>query len=73
METKIEVPFYPQSFSFFINMSLPPFKYGCKVRTGIVRVMMEKLKVKSPNHFYDDYVVEEVYKESNKEIWALGS
>ena len=71
--TKIAIKVYPASFKFTTNVALPPFSIGCRVRNLVLVDAMENLKIKSPNHSYDDYVVEDVKITKDGERWGLGS
>jgi hypothetical protein len=70
---KIYVVGYPTSFTFDIPGKLPRFDGSCKKRDRILRDAMKRLKVNSPNHAYEDYVVEIVEDTGNGEAWHLGS
>lgn len=74
--TTITICEYPQTFTFKTKKKLPPFKYGCEVRTKLAHDAMKRYKVSSPSHSYCEYVVEEVCTAHflpNQEYWYLGS
>jgi hypothetical protein len=74
--TTITICEYPQTFTFKTRKTLPPFEYGCEVRTKIAQDAMRRHKVSSPSHGYCEYVVEEVCTAEflpNQEYWYLGS
>lgn len=71
--TLITVVGYPDTFSFITRQKLPEFEYGCEVRNSIVKKKMKELKVYSPCHSYDDYVVAIVDKKYRQEFWHLES
>jgi len=70
---KIRIGAYPVRFHFDTNVALPPFSYGCRVRQIVLVDAMQRLMIKSPNHSYDDYVVEDVKTTKDGERWGLGS
>ena len=74
--TKITICHYPQTFSFKTKKELPPFKYGCEIRTKLAEQAMRRHNTHSPCHDYDEYVVEIVdidTEKPNQEFWQLGS
>lgn len=74
--TTITICVYPQTFTFKTKKELPPFEYGCKVRTKLVQSSMKRKKIPSPCHGYDEYVVEQIATCEfipNEEYWYLGS
>ena len=77
--TKIMIMGYPDTFSFTTINKLPKFKYGCEVRGEILLKMLNALKIHSPCHAYEDYLVEVIdqFKNSTGEVniehWYLGS
>lgn len=44
-----------------------------QVRNRLLIKNMKKLRINSPCHVYEDYIVETVIKTENGEIWHLGS
>lgn len=84
MTKRIQVKQYPATFEFNIRTELPPFISGttpeghydaemCEVRNDLLLKHMKRLKVNSPCHAYEDYVVEVVTPTLDGEIWQLGS
>ena len=74
--TKITICEYPQTFTFKTKKVLPPFTYGCKIRTMLAEQAMKRHKIYSPCHGYNEYVVEIVITAGlppNEEYWYLGS
>lgn len=69
---KIQINDYPCTFSFNIDNCLPKFKYGCKIRTKLVRMLL-KYQYYAVHHTPDDFIVEDVIKIKDGEIWILGS
>ncbi len=74
---KIKIQFYPDTFEFETKVNFPKFDNNnielCQIRNRVLHKQMNKLKIKSPNHDYSDYVVENVTKFLEGEIWQLGS
>jgi len=68
----IQVKSYPLDLTFKIKVKLPPFIYGCDVRTKIIQ---KKLTTSfySASHRPNDFIVEEIEKTEFGEIWHLGS
>lgn len=74
--TTITICDYPQTFTFRTKKVLPPFSYGCEIRTKLAEQAMKRHKIHSPCHGYNEYVVEIVDTISflpNEEYWHLGS
>lgn len=69
---KIKVMNYPRTFSFDTKEKLPPFKYGCSVRTAIVQKQLAKITY-NVLHVPKDFIVERVRKTATGETWHLGS
>lgn len=71
---KISTDGYPAPLEFETEVALPPFEYGCKVRTKLLREKMREQKINSPRHAYDDYVVEVILQSTKYfEVWGIGS
>jgi hypothetical protein len=67
---------YPQTFTFKTKKVLPPFTYGCEIRTKLAEQAMKRHKIDSPCHGYNEYVVEDIKVVPflpNQEYWYLGS
>jgi hypothetical protein len=72
----ITICHYPQTFSFKTKKELPPFEYGCQIRTKLAEQAMRRHNIYSPSHGYDEYIVETVdinTENPNHELWYLGS
>lgn len=71
---KVTVKNYPATFDFPACLPLPPFEYGCKVRTRLVQEAMRIQRIESRNHLYTDYLVEQIETlPDGSEVWHLGS
>jgi hypothetical protein len=78
MKTEIRIEYYPSNINFSVNKALPDFKFGCQTRRKLLISAMKKMKVPSPVHAYEDYIVEAVKKTKKAngqtvEVWYLGS
>ncbi len=69
----IKVRNYPQTFEFETQVEFPKFKYGCEMRREALVQAMQKLKVNSPRHAYEDYTVAKIIKRNGLELWFLDS
>ena len=69
----IKIYNYPDTFEIKTNVELPKYKYGCKQRKKILLSNLEEQKIHSPNHSYEDYIIEEVETYKKYEVWHLGS
>lgn len=73
MKKLIVVMGYPATFSFTTLEDFPPFEYGCEVRRKLLVKELEKQKIPSPCHGYEEYVVETIEQGDGWEQWHLGS
>ena len=65
---------YPITFRFSTNKKFDVFtNKNDGGRNEILLEKMYELKIESPNHNYEDYIVEKVVKRDNNEFWYLGS
>lgn len=66
---------YPCNLTFKVIGTLPPFEYGEKMRTSMLRHELESQseKWRDVPHEVMDFVVEEVIKTVNGEEWVIGS
>lgn len=74
--TTITICDYPQTFSFKTKKELPPFQYGCEIRTKLAQQAMKRHNIYSPCHGWNEYIVEVVdvdTENTNHEYWQLGS
>lgn len=80
----IKIDGYPAYFEFKIKTKLPRFVSSgtigkdylceyCDIRNTLLLKYLKKLKINSPCHGYEDYVVEMVTETEDGEIWQLGS
>ena len=69
---KIKVLSYPLDMEFSTRVVLPKFVYACPVRTKLIRNRLKKLK-KYSCHTAEDFIVEQIEKTPEGEIWHLGS
>lgn len=83
MTKTIKIDGYPAHFEFKIRAKLPKFISSgtigkdydceyCEVRNHLLLKYLKRLKINSPYHEYEDYVVEVVTETEDGEIWQLG-
>ena len=67
---------YPITIKFKTKEALPEFKYGCQVRTKILRKelkpFIKDIQLSVP-HEISDFIVENISTIRNGEIWHVGS
>lgn len=71
---KITIKYYPCTFSFTVLRDFKPFSYEDQDgRSELLLQKMYEMKIHSPSHAYEDYVIENVRKVRGGEHWHLGS
>ena len=64
---------YPIQIHFNARTELPRFKYGCEVRTKILRRQLRKCLLIDIPHKVSDFTIERITKIKDGEIWHIGS
>lgn len=70
---QIMIKGYPFDLAFKTKKALPPFKYGCRVRTALAHKALAKDQREISCHLPADFIVEQIEKTSVGEVWHLGS